>query len=231
MNRLRWHMRQLVDLILEQPCSLCQRSAANALCLDCQRQIQRCQLPAPSQFQPGSPSIFAWGTYGGSLKRAIAALKFDGHPHLARPLAHWLAQTWLASDRTAPPLTVVPIPIHPSKRQQRGFNQAELLAEGFCERTRLPLAPHGLERLRATDAQFGLSATQRSHNLAGAFGLGPSFLKRRPAGPVLLLDDIYTTGATVNTAAQTLRRHGISVYGVVVVARAMKEVPTAPEVN
>lgn len=221
MSALGW--RGLLNLVLETNCPLCQRATAQDFCHDCQRQVQQCQLPAVEQFQAGQPVLFAWGDYGGALKRVIAALKYEKHAHVAQPLAHCLAQAWLsAAPKPGRSLTVVPIPIHPSKRKQRGFNQADLLAEHFCQITRLPLELQGLLRSRATEAQFGLSSSERERNLTDAFSLGPGFLKRPPAGAVLLLDDIYTTGATAKSAAQTLRRHGISVYGMAVIAKTRK---------
>jgi ComF family protein len=215
-------LSRLADLCLESPCPLCQRPTAQILCLDCQRQIQRLQIAEPQQFwQPPLP-VLAWGTYGGSLKRAIATLKYENQPQLAKPMGDWLAQLWLSSKLAArKPLIVIPIPMHSDKQQQRGFNQAELLAKAFCQRTGLPLKPQGLIRQRSTEAQFGLSAAARAQNLAGAFELGQDFLSRPSRNAVLLLDDIYTTGATAQAAAQLLRRHQISVHGIVVVAKAM----------
>jgi ComF family protein len=117
---------------------------------------------------------------------------------------------------------VVPIPLHPTKLQQRGYNQAELIAQSFCEITGYKQQLFGLERVQATEAQFGLSAQEREQNLADAFAIGKSFHKQLPTSPVLLLDDIYTTGSTVSSAAQTLRRQGIRVYGVVAIATSKK---------
>ncbi|UBF25345.1 hypothetical protein K9N68_27645 [Kovacikia minuta CCNUW1] len=116
----------------------------------------------------------------------------------------------------------MPIPLHASRQKQRGFNQADLLAKHFCELTRLPLENRGLERSQETIAQFKLSATEREQNLADAFQIGRAFLQKAPSTPVLLLDDIYTTGATVKSATQILRRRGIRVYGVIVVARTVR---------
>ncbi|HEY9872208.1 MAG TPA: hypothetical protein V6D12_02170, partial [Candidatus Obscuribacterales bacterium] len=158
--------------------------------------------------------------YGGAIKRAIAALKYDNQPQLARPLGHWLGEAWLTSKVAAGTknLTVVPIPLHANKLQQRGYNQAELLAQSFCDFTRLPLRGDGLERVRATEAQFGLTASKREENLAEAFCVSKKFQLRRQATPVLLLDDIFTTGATARAAAQTLQQAGIPVYGLVAIA-------------
>ncbi len=166
--------------------------------------------------------MFSWGVYGGALKRAIAALKYDNQPQLARPLGQWLAQAWLNARVSGSQLTVVPIPLHCGKQQQRGYNQAALLARSFCEITRLPLQSQGLERRHPTKAQFGLSILEREQNLATAFSLGRDFSRQHPAHPVLLLDDIYTTGATANAALKTLRCSKIRVAGIVTVAFAKR---------
>lgn len=212
-----------LDLFLESGCSLCQRSTPGELCQGCQRQIQRCQ-GSDAQWQEPLP-LFAWGMYGGALKRAIATLKYDNQPRLARPLGHWLAQAWLESvekKMLRQQLTVVPIPMYAAKKQQRGYDQAELLAKHFCEFSGLPLQRRGLERVRATEAQFTLSATAREENLSDAFRLSKEFRCRRSSA-VLLLDDVYTTGATARSAMQTLHQHSIEVAGLVAIAKPRME--------
>jgi len=212
-------VKSWLDIFLESKCPLCDRSTPGVICPTCQRQLQQCQLPCSYQ-QAALPTI-AWGEYSGALKRAIASLKYNNHPELARPLGQWLAQSWLSAQLPIKKsVIVVPIPMHPDKIAQRGFNQAELIAQSFCEAAGLPLKRHGLARIQATEAQFKLSPQAREQNLAGAFALGKDFLRQRPTETVLLLDDIYTTGATVRSAAQVLRRQQISVWGVGAVAIA-----------
>jgi ComF family protein len=209
----------LANLCLESACPLCQRSTQQVLCLDCQRQLQRLQLPnAEQSWQPPLP-VFAWGTYSGSLKRVLAVLKYNHQPQLAQPLGNWLGQRWLAAPVHKPSLVVVPIPMHIEKQRQRGFNQAERLANAFCQRTGLMLCANGLIRCRSTEAQFGLSASARLENLANAFEVGAALLHPPRPTAVLLLDDIYTTGATARAAAAALRQQRISVYGIVVIAK------------
>jgi ComF family protein len=155
------------------------------------------------------------------LKRAIAALKYENRPQVARPLGQYLAEAWIASsDVPQRSLIVVPIPMHPDKQKARGFNQAELLAESFCQITGFPLKCQGLERVVETQAQFSLSPEAREENLTGAFQIGKIFRRNPPKHPVLLLDDIYTTGATVRSAIQALYQARIQVYGVASLARA-----------
>lgn len=170
----------------------------------------------------------AWGPYEGALKRAIAALKYEQHSELAVPLGRALGKRWQQSPLTQRSPLVVPIPMFVEKQRQRGYNQAELIAQAFCTQTGLPLVRHGLMRQRATAPQFGLGVQARQQNLSGAFTLGKAF-QQRPCKPVLLLDDIYTTGITVQVAASELRRCSISVCGVVTVARAWMETVRSAE--
>lgn len=211
----------LLSLFLKCNCPLCDRAAEAEFCQYCHRQLQRCQLKDQIADWGGELPVFVWGNYNGALKRAIATLKYDNQPQIARPLGFWLGEAWLksAAAKRVKRLTVVPIPLHRSKQQKRGFNQAELIAESFCQWTGYQQQPSGLERIRETEAQFGLSMPKRAENLRSAFAVGKSFERNPPTLPVLILDDIYTTGATVKSAAQTLRQQGIQVYGVVAIAR------------
>lgn len=222
----------LLNLFLTSTCALCDRASSGGICPSCCRQLEQSSLPEPLQNLSSPLPVLAWGQYEGSLRQALALLKYSRKPALAQALGIHLGRSWqqhssamLRSRRPnfspgAQPV-VVPIPLHPDRQQQRGFNQAELLARGFCRFSGLSLAADGLVRVRATQAQHGLGAQARQRNLAGAFALGPAFQTARPTGPVLLLDDIYTTGATAQAAAAALRRHGIAVVGMGAVARAM----------
>ena len=219
---LNWtqNFQGLLNLFLESRCPLCQRPTSKEFCQDCAKQLQRCQ--AHSSWLRANVPVFAWGAYGGTLKRALAALKYENQPQVARPLGHWLAQAWLSSQFASTQLIVVPIPLYADKEKQRGYNQAALLAQSFCKVTGLHLQQIGLERIRGTEAQFGLSSLEREKNLAMAFRLGSGFRRHHPASPVLLLDDVYTTGATARSAVQTLQRHGIQVYGLAALATSQK---------
>jgi len=110
--------------------------------------------------------------------------------------------------------------MHARKRQQRGFDQAELLARSFCRQSGLPLQAAGLRRAKATAPQFGLRRSERVRNLQGAFALGARWHRRPPPGPILLIDDIYTTGTTARAAAECLQAAGIRPCGIAAVAIA-----------
>ncbi len=213
----------LLNLFLKTNCPLCERVAEGVFCRDCLRRVQHCQVKDVSRFWQKPLPIFPWGIYGGALKQAIAALKYDKQRAVARPLGQELGQAWLKAAIASPPLTVIPIPLHADKQAQRGFNQAALLADAFCQVSRLPMCPEGLVRVRATEAQFRLSGGARMKNLADAFQVSNRLVRRPPRGSVLLLDDIFTTGATVQVAAQCLRQQQIDVFGVVAIAISLKD--------
>lgn len=223
MQKWTQNFKDLLNLFLESNCPLCQRPTSQEFCQDCTKQMQSCQLRHTNWLWKGRLPVFAWGMYGGTLKQAIAALKYQNQPHLARPLGHWLARAWLNSQLASQSLIVVPIPLHDNRQKQRGYNQAALLAQSFCDSTGLPLQHSGLERIRETEAQFGLSILERERNLAMAFKLGSGFRRHHPTKRVLLLEDIFTTGATAYSAARTLQNLNISVYGLVAIATTQKK--------
>ena len=215
--------QNLLSLFLKSSCPLCQRPTPRELCPYCIKQIQSCHKQNPAYLWKQPLPIFVWGNYGGAVKRAIAALKYENQRQIGYLLGQWLGESWLLnSPQPQKQLLVVPIPMHPKKQKQRGFNQATLIAEGFCNVTGYKLKVNGLERIKETEAQFSLSAVQRQENLANAFVIGKD-LRRPPNIPVLLVDDIYTTGATVKAAVQTLEKHQIKVLGVAAVATTKKD--------
>jgi ComF family protein len=207
-----------LNLFLKQNCPMCNRTAQAVFCKYCHRQIQDCQLSQPDRYWQGDLPLFAWGKYEGTVKQSIGKLKYDGHRSIGQLYGEWLAESWQKSlpPGLAPKLIVIPIPLHSEKLATRGFNQAELIAQSFCQITGAKL-DLSLQRNRSTVAQFGLSKLARQENVAGAFTIVNSRLKS--GDTVLLIDDIYTTGATVRSAAAVIRSIQVNVCGVAVVAR------------
>lgn len=205
---------KFLSFVLQSPCPLCDRVTHEPLCRDCQRCLERDRVSNPAQFWQQQPRLFAWGSYTDALKRTIAKLKYDQHPELAVLLGEKLARSWLDASLHQGQLAIVPIPLHLEKQQQRGYNQAELISRAFCNITGDLHQPLGLRRIRATEALFSLSPRERERMLSQVFETG----QIRRDRPVLLIDDIYTTGATARAAVQALHRNGIRVLGIAVVA-------------
>lgn len=213
-------LKQLLSVFLESHCPFCQRSTPELFCKYCRKKLISHQLTVNAdQTWRGDLPLFAWGKYDGQLKRAIALMKYNQQPDIGKILGELLAQAWLTHGLIDPSqkISVIPIPLSSQKRKSRGFNQAEIIARSFCDLTGYELTYKALLRIKDTQAMFNLSPEARSINIQGAFELG----KKLPKYPVLLLDDIYTLGNTVNEATKILRQHQIKVIGTVVVAKTI----------
>jgi ComF family protein len=172
-------------------------------------------------------SARACGIYDETLRALIHWFKYKDSPQLARPLGHLLAwgfRRHYAAERID---LVIPVPLHRRRFRRRGFNQAYLLARqglgrqasGSKERLAGPVARSLLVRTRRTLPQTGLDRTQRAQNLRRAFALvRPQAVEGRN---ILIVDDVFTTGATVNECARVLKRAGAGRVDVLTLARAL----------
>jgi ComF family protein len=173
------------------------------------------------RIHPAIGVSFAAADYDGSLRRIIHAFKYGGHRSLARRLGDRMRTSGqaLLADADA----TVPVPLHPWRRFRRGFNQAGDLAA----RLEVPVV-HALWRVHATAPQAGLSATARRSNVRDAFRPSPLLsrgaLDRHVRGRVVVLvDDVKTTGATLEACAEVLRRAGAREVRALTLARAKLE--------
>ncbi|WP_394833589.1 ComF family protein [Pendulispora rubella] len=162
-------------------------------------------------------SLHAPFLYGGAISAAVTRFKYEGRSELARPLAHLLL-------RAGPQLTslaidcVVPVPLHPTRLVERGFNQAALLGRLLARRLGAAFEPRALTRIKATEAQATLSREGRLRNVRGAFEARQAdWLANRR---VLLVDDVATTGATLAEAAIAVHAAKAHIVHAVVLARA-----------
>ncbi|AFY36773.1 hypothetical protein Lepto7376_0332 [[Leptolyngbya] sp. PCC 7376] len=218
-----------LSIFLEAQCPLCQRVAKGDLvCRDCDRQLHQCKLPNPKLYWQDSLPLFVWGKYDDILKRAIATMKYQNQPLLGAWLGEQLAQTWQRSFADSQKLTVIPIPMHPQKYKERGFNQAALIAKRFAQLNRFRYVSHALKRTKATKALFNLNLSERQQEIRQAFSINPKTLPQLKRQRVLLLDDIYTSGTTAQEVARTLTQKGISVMGIAAIATPKKQHPVKP---
>ena len=213
-------LKQLLSVFLESPCPCCQRSTATTVCQYCLMKLSGHRLKKGDRLDShNNLSVFAWGKYDGQLKRAIATMKYNNQPELGALLGRLLGEVWLNSEliKFQHEVTVVPIPLHRQKLKARGFNQAEVIARSFCRVTGYTFNSQALIRTRETEAMFDLSnLAERAKNIRGAFSMG----NKLPKHPVLLIDDIYTTGTTVRESVEVLRQARVKVIGVAVAAKA-----------
>lgn len=180
-------------------CGGCGRWGDSGICPECRTELS----------PVGDPSevLFALGRYEGVLRSLIRRFKYGKRPDLALDLGALLA------GLPFPPGLLVPVPLAPERALERGYNQAELLARMVARIHGYPLWT-GLERTLDTQPQHSLGKGARWSNLAGAFSAAPLHGER-----ILLVDDIFTTGATAASAQEALRAAGAGEVSVVVLAR------------
>jgi ComF family protein len=168
----------------------------------------------------------SFGSYDGALRRLVHLLKYEQLRPAANILGAKLAEVLRRADFADEcPALVIPVPLHPSKRRQRGFNQSELIARSavkHLDRSRFELHKNNLRRTRATTSQTGLTSHQRRENVRGAFLVTAA--ARVKDRNVVIVDDVYTTGTTLNECARVLRAAGASQVIVATVARVYREV-------
>ncbi|MGQ9674311.1 MAG: ComF family protein [Chloroflexota bacterium] len=228
-----------LDLILPRRCAGC-GAIGTWLCAACASKLprvmppicQRCGAPTPGtavcfvcwQSPPSAEAIRAPYYFEGTLRLMVHRLKYRHARHLAEPLGRLLVD--YLETRPVPPVDlVVPIPLHPNRLEQRGYNQSLLLAKAVCDHTSLRLVDDCLARVRDTPAQMGLPAHQRPANVRGAF---QASRKQVAGAKVLLVDDVCTTGATLQAGAHALKRAGAEGVWAVALARAR---PPSPSTN
>ncbi len=221
--------QSVLDLLFPPRCQVCQEFDAQPLCERCRQGIrliappfcERCGRPFDPLAQ-GAPicsecrqgefrfdGARSAGRFEGTLREAIHALKYHGRTRLAQPLGEMLVNCWArfacATD-DAPVRLIVPVPLHRTRYRQRGFNQSELLAQVVAQAHGFALNTTCLQRVRPTRPQIELSRSERADNVRGAFEVSdPSAVQGQV---VLLVDDMFTTGATLNECARALRRAG-----------------------
>lgn len=236
-----WSGRAVVDAVLPPRCLVCRTAveAQGSLCVDCWSGLDfiagpvcaSCGLPFAFEIGPGAvcaacaarPPRFDRArsalVYGETSRDLILGLKHGDRLEMAPTLARWLARP--GAELIAEADLVAPVPLNRWRLLARRHNQAALIAAA------LPgagpkLAPDLLIRRRRTPSQGGLTARERRRNVAGAFAVRPSWREKLKGKRILLVDDVHTTGATLEACARSLKRAGAAGVDALTVARVVR---------
>lgn len=239
----RWVVRTVADLLFPPECLTCRTLVADPglLCSACWERIHfiagpvcvQCGTPFELDLGPettcavciASPPKYDQARsvmiYDDASKQLVLAFKYRDRLDGARSYATWML-------RAAAPLldkadVIVPVPMHHWRRISRKYNQAAVLAQSLGTLSGKPVWPMVLRQTRATHGQKGLSGTARRRSVAGAFEIRDSSKAQIRGKRVLLIDDVLTTGATVDACAGVLRRAGASGVDVATLARVVRE--------
>ncbi|HXP83530.1 MAG TPA: ComF family protein [Bryobacteraceae bacterium] len=169
----------------------------------------------------GFDEVYSYGSFEGTLRQLIHLFKFEGVRPLARVFGDRMA---LALPREQNFDAIVPLPLHWWKRWRRGFNQADLLAREIGRRWNVPVRDLML-RTRATAPQAGLTNAQRRLNVRGAFRVKRGV--RLDGRRILVVDDVFTTGATASACARALKRAGAAHVSLLTLARTDRRVASS----
>lgn len=219
-----------IGKLLAQDCLLCAATSENEiLCKACatdlprlqKQQCPRCALPTPNSEicgrcltkAPHYDATLATYRYDFPLDKLVQSFKY-GH-RLA--LGAYLGQQLAALTENIVADVIVPLPLHPLRLRERGFNQALELARPVGTARNLPIDSTSCSRTRNTLAQANLAWRERSKNIRGAFHCSTDFTGQR----IILVDDVMTTGASLDECARTLKLHGAAEVTLLVVARAL----------
>jgi ComF family protein len=173
----------------------------------------------------GFDAAYSFGAYEGTLRKLIHLYKYGGIQPLAGPLGSFLTSALPRDERFD---VVVPMPLHWWRRWRRGFNQSELLARGVARRVGLPVVSM-VRRNRATAPQAGLTNAKRRVNVSGAFTVKRRFSTRGLR--VLLVDDVFTTGATASACAAAFKKAGAVYVAVLTLARTDRRLFSVAETS
>lgn len=200
------------DLLSPPSCAACDDAIGRgvAFCSSCAATIER---------SGSTGEIFAPFAFGGALAVALRRLKYDDRPDVAAPLGALVAAACTAARLEAD--VVVPVPLHPRRLAERGYNQAALLAAIVARTLGARHLARGLVRDADTARQAELDRAARLENVRGAFSVREARLVR--GRRAILVDDVATTGATLREAERPLREAGAASVRCVVVARAVVE--------
>lgn len=241
--------RFLLDILIPPTCMSCDGDVMEpgTLCPDCWQNLRFITEPycavlgTPFSFDLGTGIVSAQALaspppfekaraavlYDEIARGLVARLKYEDRPDLAPVLAHWMANA--ADDLLLGNPVIVPVPLHRWRLLQRRYNQAALLGRLIARKFNLEFQPQALQRIRKTKQQVGLTRRERAENVRGAFRATSKGTMRMAGRPVILIDDVMTTGATLEAASKACLRAGASAVRVLTFALVADPLGSAAE--
>ena len=227
-NRKVSFIEKLIRLIYPAKCMVCDTilndNAVLYLCESCKKNLPRYQREFRKSAElPYLDGIFAAFYYKNGVDTAIHNMKFKNQPKLAQTIGSLVCEEMLKHGPLPDFDYIVPVPMHPKKKRQRGYNQAELVAKEEARILEKEIRTDILLKIQNTKPQILLKREERLRNLEGAFKVNDNnIIEKNHNKHILLVDDVLTTGTTINTCARILKESGFSSVYALVIALAEK---------
>jgi ComF family protein len=198
-------LNSIIDLIYRKKCYFCGKSKQSVkMCSDCYNELYFADIQV--QRIISGINVYSCGVYDKYLQKLIRGIKYHNQKELAYYLAKFMYE-YFEQTGIEKQFQVVPVPMHKSRKRKRKYNQTELIAEEFCKLTGFTFNNELIERIKDTKPQYKLSRPERIKNLSGAFKVNKEKLLDMP---ILIIDDICSTGSTFEEMIKTLKSENIS---------------------
>ena len=229
------------DILFPSRCGICECLLdSEGLCPDCWSKIRwisepRCcicgqpfttemesvdfvcaQCASKKPYFDKAVSVFVYDDFS---KKIILKFKHSDATYLAKMLTQWMFRAATLEIESSD--LIIPVPIHFTKRLKRKYNQSELLAKKISDISNVKYEPRILDKIKQTSPQEGLSGNQRRKNVIGSFGVNEKYKHLLENKRILLIDDVFTTGSTVNECAKVLKKHSAKEIIVLTIARVI----------
>jgi len=197
----------LLDLLYPPRCGGCGTVGEGVWCATCQQQAVLFRADQATHILTVDAAheiaVISAAPFASPIRELIHSFKYEGSPQLDTVMGGWMAQAWAQAGHSAD--AIVPVPLHHRRRGERGYNQSDLLAKQVSMASGLPIWTQALKRVRYTQQQAHLGAAERKSNLANAFRADESQVRGKC---LVLVDDVFTTGATLRECAKALLESG-----------------------
>jgi ComF family protein len=216
-----YYLKQLLNWVYKSNCYICKKTIPEGcLCMDCLGEIE--SLGAEPVKNVANVEIYAKSLYAGNLRKIIKALKYHDKKEFAKPLASMLYELWqeinpVPSDEE---VEIIPVPLHKNRQKSRKYNHMELISNEFSKLSGVKTNTGLLKRVKDTKPQYKLTTQERKQNLKDAFEVNKSHYHDKT---VLIIDDITTTGATLEEIIKEFRKNGINKVKAIVISTATGE--------
>lgn len=195
----------LIDLIYIKKCYICSKSEENSfLCSKCISKVE--YLPLGVNRIISDKKIYCATEYSGVIQKVIRGIKYHNQKQLAYFQAHIMYMYWKSLKKNDN-YVVIPVPLSKERLKKRKYNQIQIVAEEFCKMTGYKLDTNIIRRIKNTKPQYNLTKKERIENLKNAFAIDTTTYNNNP---ILLLDDVCTSGTTFESIIKELKKHNIN---------------------